>query len=160
MTAGSTAIGCGAERGCIPVATVADFHMIDEIWGYRKYDYFGYRVQPGDIVVDIGGNIGAFATYAAAVCRASRVLVFEPFPENFAMLTRNVEETGYRWSPASTRPSMGFVDSCRSMSILQTRVRTVLRLSRSNKILEDRSRCSAALLQTSSIGSISTGSTT
>ncbi|HYW98084.1 MAG TPA: FkbM family methyltransferase [Candidatus Elarobacter sp.] len=71
-----------------------DFHMIDEIWGYRKYDYFGYRVQQGDIVVDIGGNIGAFATYAAAVCRASRVLVFEPFPENFAMLTRNVEENG------------------------------------------------------------------
>jgi FkbM family methyltransferase len=71
-----------------------DFHMIDEIWGYRKYDYFGCRVQPGDIVVDIGGNIGTFATYAAAVCRASRVLVFEPFPENFAMLTRNVEENG------------------------------------------------------------------
>jgi FkbM family methyltransferase len=66
--------------------------MIDEIWGYRKYDYFGYRVHPGDIVVDVGGNIGAFATYAAVVCRASRVLVFEPFPENFALLTRNVEE--------------------------------------------------------------------
>jgi FkbM family methyltransferase len=70
----------------------SDFHMIDEIWGYRKYDYFGYRVRPGDIVVDIGGNIGAFATYAAAVCRASRVLVFEPFPENFSMLTRNVQD--------------------------------------------------------------------
>jgi FkbM family methyltransferase len=66
--------------------------LIDEIWGYRKYDYFGYRVHPGDIVVDIGGNIGAFATYAATVCRASQVLVFEPFPPNFAMLTRNVEE--------------------------------------------------------------------
>jgi FkbM family methyltransferase len=70
--------------------------MIDEIWGYRKYDYFGYRVHPDDIVVDIGGNIGVFATYAAAVCRASRVLVFEPFPENFALLTRNVEENGLR----------------------------------------------------------------
>jgi hypothetical protein len=35
-----------------------DFHMIDEVWGYRKYDYFGYRVQPNDIVVDIGGTIG------------------------------------------------------------------------------------------------------
>jgi FkbM family methyltransferase len=69
-----------------------DLTMIAEIWAYRKYDYFGYRVNRGDIVVDIGGNIGAFATYAAAVCRASRVLVFEPFPENFSMLTRNVGE--------------------------------------------------------------------
>jgi FkbM family methyltransferase len=66
--------------------------MIDEIWAYRKQDYFGYRVRPGDIVVDIGGNIGAFAIYAVAVCRGSRVLVFEPFPENFSMLIRNVEE--------------------------------------------------------------------
>ena len=70
----------------------SDIHMIDEIWGFRKYDYFGYRVQPGDVVVDVGGNIGTFTVYAAAVCRASRVLVFEPFPENFAMLIRNVEE--------------------------------------------------------------------
>jgi FkbM family methyltransferase len=69
-----------------------DFHMIDEIWGYRKYDYFGFRVHQDDIVVDIGGNIGIFAMYAASVCRASRVLVFEPFPQNFSMLIRNVEE--------------------------------------------------------------------
>src|SRR5437899_2526167 len=39
----------------------SDIHMIDEIWGFRKYDYFGYRVQPGDVVVDIGGHIGTFA---------------------------------------------------------------------------------------------------
>jgi FkbM family methyltransferase len=70
----------------------SDIYMIGEIWAFRKYDYFGYRVQPGEVVVDIGGNIGTFTVYAAAVCRASRVLVFEPFPENFAVLTRNVEE--------------------------------------------------------------------
>jgi FkbM family methyltransferase len=70
----------------------SDIHMIDEIWAFRKYDYFGYRVRPGDVVVDIGGHIGTFTLYAKAVCRASRVLVFEPFPDNFAMLTRNVEE--------------------------------------------------------------------
>lgn len=72
----------------------SDVHMLDEIWAFRKYDYFGYRVQPGDVVVDIGGHIGIFATYAAAVCGASRVIVFEPFPENFELLVRNVEENG------------------------------------------------------------------
>jgi FkbM family methyltransferase len=70
----------------------SDIYMIDEIWAYRKYDYFGYRVAPGDIVVDIGANIGTFSTYAATVCRASRVLSFEPFPDSYRMLCKNVNE--------------------------------------------------------------------
>ena len=69
-----------------------DFHMIDEIWAFRKYDYFGYRVAPGDVVVDIGANIGLFSVYAAKVCRAERVISFEPFPENFEMLRKNAEQ--------------------------------------------------------------------
>ena len=69
----------------------SDFHMIDEIWAYRKYDYFGYRVMPGDIVVDVGANIGTFSVYAK-VCGASRVISFEPFPDNYRMLRRNVEQ--------------------------------------------------------------------
>jgi FkbM family methyltransferase len=70
--------------------------MIDEIWAYRKYDYFGYRVRPGDIVLDIGANIGTFSVYAAAVCGASRVLSLEPFPDNYRMLCKNVEQNGLR----------------------------------------------------------------
>jgi FkbM family methyltransferase len=64
--------------------------MIDEIWCFRKYDYFGFRVAPGETVIDIGAHIGAFTVYAATVCRASRVFAFEPHPDNFRMLTRNV----------------------------------------------------------------------
>ena len=70
----------------------SDFHMIDEIWAYKKYDYFGCRVAPGDVVVDIGANIGTFSLYAAKVCGASRVLSFEPFLENYKMLSKNVEQ--------------------------------------------------------------------
>ena len=69
-----------------------DLNMIDEIWAFRKYDYFGYRVNPGDVVVDIGANIGTFSVYAAKVCGASRVLSFEPFPDNYGMLRKNVEQ--------------------------------------------------------------------
>jgi FkbM family methyltransferase len=70
----------------------SDFHMIDEIWAYRQYDYYGYRVAPGDVVVDIGANIGTFSLYAAAVCGASRVISYEPFPDNFRILRSNVEQ--------------------------------------------------------------------
>jgi FkbM family methyltransferase len=43
-------------------------------------------------VVDIGANIGAFAMLAAA--RGSRVVAFEPMPENFARLGENVRRNG------------------------------------------------------------------
>jgi FkbM family methyltransferase len=66
--------------------------MIDEIWAYRKYDYFGYRVTAGDVVVDIGANIGTFSLYAAKLCGAERVLSFEPFPDNYGLLCKNVEQ--------------------------------------------------------------------
>jgi FkbM family methyltransferase len=74
----------------------SDLHMIDEIWAYRKYDYFGYRVAPGDVVVDIGGNIGAFSLYAARIGGASRVFSFEPFPGNYKILSHNVEQNRLR----------------------------------------------------------------
>ena len=74
----------------------SDFHMIDEIWAYRKYDYFGYRVNPGDVVVDIGANIGAFSLYAAKTCGASHVISFEPFLDNYKVLSNNVEHNMLR----------------------------------------------------------------
>jgi FkbM family methyltransferase len=70
----------------------SDFHMIDEIWAFRKYDYFGYKVNPGEVVVDIGANIGTFSLYAAKVCGASRVISFEPFPDNYKILSNNVDQ--------------------------------------------------------------------
>ena len=74
----------------------SDFHMIDEIWAYQKYDHFGYRVNAGDVVVDIGANIGTFSLYAAKICGASRVLSFEPFSENYSILTDNIGQNRLR----------------------------------------------------------------
>jgi tRNA G37 N-methylase Trm5 len=66
--------------------------MLDEIWAFRKYDYFGHRVALGEVVVDIGAHIGTFAFYAAGPCQASKVISFEPHPDNFRLLERNVSE--------------------------------------------------------------------
>lgn len=71
-----------------------DLHMIDEIWAFRKYDYFGFKVAAGDTVVDVGANIGSYALYAATEGRAGRVIALEPHPGNFALLTANVLENG------------------------------------------------------------------
>jgi len=47
----------------------------------------------GEVLWDIGANVGAFAIYAA-VRRKLRVIAFEPGAASFAVLTRNIELNG------------------------------------------------------------------
>lgn len=56
------------------------------------------RLLPGArCFVDIGANNGFFALFAASLMNdAGRVVAFEPFPETFARLQRNVEVAGIR----------------------------------------------------------------
>jgi len=52
--------------------------------------------RPGMFVVDVGANIGFYSLLLARyVGPAGRVLAFEPDPENFSMLKRNIEANGY-----------------------------------------------------------------
>jgi len=54
------------------------------------------RLQPGDVVVDIGANIGHHSLcFARAVGPQGRVYCFEPDPENHALLKRNAQANGY-----------------------------------------------------------------
>lgn len=48
-------------------------------------------LQPDDVLLDIGANIGAYTIYAAVV-RGLRVISIEPSTENFANLCRNIRE--------------------------------------------------------------------
>jgi FkbM family methyltransferase len=57
-------------------------------------DDYRLRSDPlprGAVVVDIGANLGMFSLHVAADHGAARVLAFEPFPDSFALLTRNAE---------------------------------------------------------------------
>jgi FkbM family methyltransferase len=54
----------------------------------REYNPPGYEIEPGDVVVDVGGNIGTFAIQAA--CTASRVIAVEPNADNHRLLIENV----------------------------------------------------------------------
>ena len=54
-------------------------------------------LKPGMVFVDVGAHVGLYALPAArAVGETGTVYAFEPDPENFTLLERNVQENGYR----------------------------------------------------------------
>jgi len=53
---------------------------------YHVADY----VRDGDLVIDVGAYIGAFALHVKQICPGARVLCLEPMPSNFAALQENM----------------------------------------------------------------------
>lgn len=54
-------------------------------------------IKPGNIAMDIGAHIGYFTLLMArAVGPRGRVYAFEPHPENFRILKKNIEYNGYK----------------------------------------------------------------
>jgi FkbM family methyltransferase len=49
------------------------------------------RVQPGEVLYDIGANIGVYTLIAAVAVPGARVVSFEPGPANFAALCANLD---------------------------------------------------------------------
>ena len=56
----------------------------------RFYERFGFVVQDGWTVVDIGGGIGDYTIFAAYNHPNARVLAYEPFPESYRLLRENL----------------------------------------------------------------------
>jgi len=62
-------------------------------------DLFKRIVKKGDVVVDLGANIGYFTLLAAGIVGPSgKVFSFEPEPKNFSYLKKNIEINNYVWA--------------------------------------------------------------
>lgn len=79
----------GLEVWCIqrPEALVLDHHV-------RGYLQHGIEVQAGDVVLDVGANIGLFGVRAVRAHPDVKVYAFEPVPDIFAVLKANAEQHG------------------------------------------------------------------
>ncbi len=64
--------------------------LYKEIFVDRVYFRHGIQVRDGDCVFDIGANIGMFSVYLQEQFKNVKVFAFEPSPEIFAVLSRNV----------------------------------------------------------------------
>ena len=64
--------------------------QVQEIAGDLAYLRHGVEVGRGDVVLDVGANVGVAAAFFATQCRARTVHSFEPVPATFTQLERNV----------------------------------------------------------------------
>ena len=81
-------------RGIPMMFVKSDICAIDrtrEIFINKVYKRF-YKLKEGDIVVDVGANVGMFTVKASlSVGDKGKVVSIEPIEENFELLKRNVE---------------------------------------------------------------------
>ena len=69
-----------------------DAGIINEIWLDGAYTSApGFAIRDNWVVADLGGHKGIFAVFAATRAKGVKVFSFEPSPENFALLTSNVQ---------------------------------------------------------------------
>jgi FkbM family methyltransferase len=73
-----------------PKSKVKTAELLAEV---DEYFAAGARVSRGDVVVDVGANVGAFSLRAAEKCDGDLTLLcFEPSPETFRALEANMEQ--------------------------------------------------------------------
>ncbi len=72
-----------------PDSKVSTEELLREV---DEYFTAGAVVAPGDTVIDVGANVGAFSLRAAERCQGDLTLLcFEPAPDTFRALTANIE---------------------------------------------------------------------
>jgi FkbM family methyltransferase len=80
-------------RLCVDIARV-ELVSFWEIWHERCYDEIA--VEHPRCAVDVGANIGVYSLYQVMLKHAEQVIAFEPSPEVFRRLAKNIEINGIR----------------------------------------------------------------
>ncbi len=65
-------------------------HFYDDIFVKHVYASHGIHVEPGGVVLDVGGNVGTFSVFAQEHWGPVRGFAFEPAPPLFRLLRQNV----------------------------------------------------------------------
>lgn len=87
-----------------------------DIWSLKEtmldhfYEKFGFEIQDGWTVIDIGGGIGDFTILASYQHPKNKVFAFEPTPSSYALLQENLQTnriSNVQLSPAAVWSANG-----------------------------------------------------
>ena len=67
-----------------------DVWSIKETFLDRFYEKYGFTIQPGWNIIDIGAGIGDYTLYVATAQPDSKVFAFEPYPGSFVLMQENL----------------------------------------------------------------------
>jgi FkbM family methyltransferase len=66
-------------------------------YAQEQTNFFKKNIKEGDVVLDLGANIGYFTClFAQLVGKTGKVFAFEPDQNNFQLIKKNVEVNGYK----------------------------------------------------------------
>ena len=79
-------------------------YALNRIHEKTTTELFNKVVKEGDVVADIGANIGYFTLLSAKIVgKNGKVYSFEPEPRNFGFLKKNIELNDYTWVTANQK---------------------------------------------------------
>jgi FkbM family methyltransferase len=88
---------------------VARSLLLHGTWEPFETELFQQALAPGMVVFCLGAHVGYYALLAArGVGRGGRVYAFEPGPDSFRLLVKNVDANGYR-NVVAVRKAVGHV---------------------------------------------------
>jgi len=70
--------------------------LLDGILAYERETVAPWQAlcRSADVVLDIGAHVGVFSLLAADAAMTSQIFAFEPLPQNFRLLCRNLHAAG------------------------------------------------------------------
>lgn len=78
---------------------------LDGLLGYEGHSVslWGQLCRKADLILDIGAQVGLYSIVAADIAANAQVHAFEPLPENYSILLRNIESSGFKIGYARTK---------------------------------------------------------
>lgn len=69
-------------------------HMREQVFGHDEYKIRDMNFQEGDVVIDIGANVGCVSIWLAKKFKFLKIYSFEAHPTNFSNLIKNINDNG------------------------------------------------------------------
>ncbi|MBI2597954.1 MAG: FkbM family methyltransferase [Candidatus Diapherotrites archaeon] len=75
---------------------VWDFFVLNELFIKKEYSVLEHDFSSPKTIIDIGAHIGSFSAYYAKKFPSAKIFCFEPMPQNFELLEKNIKENNYK----------------------------------------------------------------